>query len=318
MQVSDKTLLRANYGAALLHTILLAALIFYYFSTDPKKTTVSLLEEAESFDNVDSCKCWPFQGYRTTESKVDIFWMTVSFTIITILAHVFYSVNASNVYIKTVDSGKNPFRWVEYAGSASTMLCILALLAGVRDRNMFVVMFVITFVQMLQGYVIENAVVNKGSVIDKLIPLISGWALCVSWYVIYNRWYGGLTFLIDNNDACNETTQSDSESSPDAVGEDREKTGKPPGFIIHLINVVFVLFSSFGIINLIYLIHSFFGDAVGSYRKYELAYISLSFVAKATLIIWCMSSVFGGELIWLQNPGNADGVGCVPFVIDDD
>jgi hypothetical protein len=310
MQVSDKTLIRANYGAVLLHTALLGALIFYYFYTDPKKTSVFLLEETGSVENVDKCRCWPVKGYKTTESEIDLFWMTVAFTVITILAHVFYSVNASNVYLNAVGSGKNAYRWIEYAGSASTMLCILALLAGVRDRNMFVVMFVITFVQMLQGYVIETAVVNNGTVTDKLIPLICGWALSVSWYVIYKRWYDEIDLGLRTFDYCVENDET-------ALDDTQPASVKPPRFIVHLINVVFVLFSSFGVVNLIYVIHSFLGDAVASYRNYELAYIGLSFIAKATLIIWCMSSVFGGELQWLQNRGSADEWECVPFENDE-
>jgi hypothetical protein len=310
MYVSDRTLIGANIGATVLHSLLLATLLTSYVIRRPDRTSVFLLEETGFNSDADRCNCWPRQGYETTTSSVDIFWMTVAFTSITAIAHAFYSANVSNVYIAAVDSGKNPYRWVEYGGSASTMLVILAIISGVRNRSMFVVLFVMTFAQMLQGYMVEAAVANNGSVADKLIPLLAGWALSVSWYVIYSRWYSELGNSDKIFEYCIENDEDYVQNLKGENGED-DKTGKPPGFIKQLINVVFILFSSFGIVNLVYVIHSFIGDAPGSYRKYELAFIILSFVAKATLIIWCMSSVFYGDLLWLRNPGCADSVQCM-------
>ena len=54
------------------------------------------------------------------------------------------------------------------------------------------------------------------------------------------------------------------------------------------------------------MVHSFVGNAKINFKSYELCYIILSFLAKATLIIWCMSSVFKGGLQWLIGEGCAD------------
>ena len=126
------------------------------------------------------------------------------------------------------------------------------------------------------------------------MPLVAGWVLLVgTWYVIYDQWYRALSYAFENLDYCN------------AISEDDDYP-KPPDFIKHLINVVFVFLSSFGFVNLAYVIHSFYGNAKINYKSYELCYIILSFVAKATLILWCMSSVFKGGLAWLKGNGCAD------------
>lgn len=290
-------LIRANIGAASLHGLLLVALVAYYFINNPDKTSVFLFDESWDLSNeTERCECWAAQGYFTTNSEINLLTMTLVFTIITFIAHVFYASNISNVYLSAIDSGKNPYRWIEYGASASIMLGILSILAGNRNRNLFILTIVATFAQMLQGYSIESAVANGGSAVDRLVPLVAGWALLAgAWYAVYHKWYDGMAQAFDNYDYCKEN-----KDDFDAGG------GKPPEFISHLINVVFVMFASFGVVNLAYVVNSFIGDAKSNFKTYELAYISLSFIAKAILIIWCMSSIFNGELEWLKDPGSLD------------
>ena len=290
-------LIAANVGAASLHGLLLVALVVYYFINNPDKISVFLFDEGWDLSNDDErCECWAPQGYFTTNSEINLLTMTLIFTIITFIAHVFYASNISNLYLSAIESGKNPYRWIEYGASASIMLGILSILAGNRNRNLFILTIIATFAQMLQGYSIESAVANDGSAVDRLVPLVAGWALLAgAWYAVYHKWYDGMAQAFDNYDYCKENTDD-----YDTRG------GKPPEFISHLINVVFVMFASFGFVNLAYVVNSFIGDAKSNFKIYELSYISLSFIAKAILIIWCMSSIFNGELEWLQNPGSLD------------
>lgn len=294
---SGNNLIRANIGAASLHGILLVALIVFYFLNTPEKTSVSLFDESwDLSDETKRCECWAPQGYVTTNSEINLLTMTLIFTIITFIAHVFYASNISNLYLSAIESGKNPYRWIEYGGSASIMLGILSVLAGNRNRNLFILTIIATFAQMLQGYSIESAVASGGSVVDRLVPLVAGWALLAgAWYAVYHKWYDGMTQAFENYDYCKENNDDFDEGG-----------GKPPEFIAHLINVVFIMFASFGFVNLAYVINSFIGDAKSNFKIYELAYITLSFIAKAILIIWCLSSIFNGELEWLQNPGSLD------------
>ena len=307
MDRSKSNLIRANIGAASLHGLLLVGLIIFYFVNNPEKTSVSLFDETwDLADEENRCKCWAPQGYFTTNSKINLLSMTLVFTIITVTAHIFYASNISNLYLSAIESGKNPYRWIEYGGSASIMLGILSVLAGNRNRNLFILTMIATFAQMLQGYSIESAVANNGSAVDRLVPLVAGWALLGgAWYAVYHKWYDGMKQAFENYDYCKE--------NEDDFGGDG---GRPPKFISHLINVVFVMFASFGFVNLAYVINSFTGDAKSNFKNYELAYITLSFIAKAILIIWCMSSIFNGELEWLKDPGSLDGTGCVEFNFD--
>ena len=303
MVVSNQKLIRVNIGAACLHALLLIAILTFYFKPDVSYTSIKMNEEAPvAADGKDRCRCIPKNGLRTSDSSVDIFWMTVAFTVVTLCAHIFYASNVNNLYVSALESGKNPYRWFEYGLSASLMLSVLSVLSGNRNKQLFVLMFVATFSQMLQGYCIESAVANGGSIVDKVVPLVVGWVLLIgTWYIIYDKWYRSLNYAFDAVAYCDTVLDAPSE--------------RPPAFIKHLLNVVFVLFSSFGIVNLAYVVHSFLENAKINFKSYELCYIILSFVAKAILAMWCISSVFTSELLWLQGYGCADsaGEGCVKF-----
>lgn len=214
MPPSDRQLIRANVGAASLHCFLLVLLLVNFHVSEPANTSVNLFEEAPVYVG-DRCQCIPRSGLKTIESQVDLFWMTVSFTVITLGAHLFYASNVKNLYISTLELGKNPFRWIEYGISASIMLSILSVQAGNKDKNLFILMFVATFSQMLQGYCIESAVANDGSVVDKLVPLVAGWALLVgTWYIIYEKWYKGLSYAFENADLCRADSPTDFHKPP--------------------------------------------------------------------------------------------------------
>ena len=50
-------------------------------------------------------------------------------------AHGFYALDPGGVYTAAVQSGNNPFRWAEYALSASSMMALIAALDGNRNGN---------------------------------------------------------------------------------------------------------------------------------------------------------------------------------------
>ena len=313
----DRRLRNVNIGAAALHGTLLISLLAYKWLAETPRTSVDLLDEgATSRDPGKTCSCWPDVGIKTIGVTFDILWALVVFTVVTILAHVVYATDAfgTGAYSASIKSGVNFFRWIEYGMSASTMLAILAVLSGIRNFPYLVVLIIATAALMLQGYFGELAISNGGSIGARLIPMGVGWALLAAvTFAIVWKWFRSVEEAKDIARTCqeNSNTGSGDTSTSDSIGT-------PPKAIEHLIWVIVALFSSFGVVNLVQVIHSFLTSSavvVKNFAVYELTYIALSFVSKATLVIYCMGSVFGGELVWLQGHGCADANGpCIPFI----
>lgn len=302
------SLLTLNFGAFGLHLLLLVALIAYYYIKTPKKTSVTLFKNKtssfEGDDACDKCNCWPEKGL-TSDMEIDLFWLTAAFTAVTALAHLAYATNGfgTGFYLKSIKNGSNPLRWLEYGVSASCMAVILAVLSGIRLRNYIIIIFLATFAQMLQGYNIEASVARgNAKSLESAIPLIAGWVLLIAvWFGTFDEWYSAFSDFKSRKSEC---------ISDNCVTTSEE--GEPPKFIEHLITVVFVLFASFGLVNIAHVINGSRGTV--NFRNYERAYIILSFVSKALLIIWSLSSVFNGELEWLQACATEDTCSCIPIV----
>lgn len=313
-----------NWGAFGLHVALLVALVVFYFVQYPR-TSVQLLTPATTPLPADgrrdssglaaatcpeSCTCWPSESLRNDDLSIDLFGMTVAFSAITVFAHLVYATDCfgSGWYVEFVcQRNCNPLRWVEYSITASLMSTILAVLAGLRIRNSVITIFLVTFLQMIQGYMVESALA-AGRLQETVAPLVVGWvALVTVWFSIYDAWYTGLQEADDQAQECRRICAAASGGG----GEDGTNTGPPSG-LIHLISIVFVLFASFGVLNLVQVGIQATGRRA-AFHRFETVYIILSFVAKALLIIWSLASIFGGDLIWLQACGAADSCACIPF-----
>lgn len=331
-----------NIGAAVLHGSLLIFIVYSMCSAkkedikglDPYKpgdlgklennTTVYLLKDSD-VKLQDKCKYWGYEGYKNAFLKIDLSVSLLLFTIITFLAHCFYALCNKQLYDKYISKGSNIFRWVEYSLSAPIMLCILAILAGVRNQNQLLLIFALTVVQMIQGYYVEKAIKQNESA---LLPTLIGWfCLIVAWFSVFDRWYNGLNDAFKNFDECKNIIENEYSSEEDVTFTDAQ----PPKELIHLIWVVFFLFASFGGISLYQIIanyrsktectkqnNPFFTFINGVLRfcsnstvnkkknKYsiqdraEISYIILSFVSKALLIFWSFGSIFPSKLNWLK------------------
>lgn len=257
----------------------------------------------------EKCEFWPYSGYKDTNDRIDLFWMLVAFTIITIVAHGAYVLGTfkrfGKFYNRTIKKGKNPFRWVEYALSAPIMLVILALLASIRNENQLILIWITTAVQMFQGWIIEDSIAKrKISVVRTFVPLFTGWLLLAgAWYGVFDSWYRGITASFETFDDC---------AANDKASEAIKQMAMPPDAIKHALIATLLLFSSFGIINVANVAHAkwwpdnYYDNKQKKFRLYETAYIIMSFASKATLIFFCMFSIFDGELSWLQVPATFD------------
>lgn len=302
--VARKKLRGLNIAAASLHGALLILLVAYAAARAPLRTRVVLSRDATRHspgrtleDIQEKCTFWPPQTKVALPGReVDVYAMTLAFTVITFAAHVAYALDPGGFYSRAVESGRNPYRWVEYGASASVMAMMLAVLSGVRDAYDLALVFVATAAVMFQGYSIEKFASAGAAARDPVslgCALLVGWGLtAAAWAKIGGTWTAALEDAGDAVDSCG-----------------KRETSGPPGFLKYLIVVVALFFVSFGAVSLVHVFHALWTGApvVGAtFGRYETAYISLSFAAKATLVVWCASSVFSGELLWLQAGGAGD------------
>mmetsp|Transcript_26653 Transcript_26653/g.86300 ORF Transcript_26653/g.86300 Transcript_26653/m.86300 type:complete len:288 (-) Transcript_26653:370-1233(-) len=285
-----------------LHLLLVVALVVNRAARKPTKTRVDLVKTDLDPGGFLRCTCRPVVGAKTTESTLDLFTMVWVFSALTAAAHASYALDLFGYSDYVFKGGKNPLRWIEYGASASVMCAILAVLAGVRNRDLLIVLFLATFALMQQGFNAEAAVARGGSSADKLVPLLAGWVLLVAtWYPIFTSWYATLDQADDEYDKCKHLVND---------------VGEPPDWLEPLIVVVFLFYCSFGLVSAAHVAHSFRSDTAtvnAAFPYYELYYITLSFAAKATLVIWCIAAVFSGSgLEYLKNAASAD-YDCVTY-----
>ena len=187
---------------------------------------------------------------------VDLGWLVISFHI---LSFIFQSLAALTnftgpilgyKYNDMIDNNRNPLRFVEYSFSASIMLISIALLNGVTDINLITSIAVLTSSCQLCGLAVEYIENIK----IKYLIHFNGWLqFCWAYGII------GHAFL-KSIDA--------SESSSDI---------KPPDFVYIIVIVLFLLYSSFGLVQLCELFME-----IKPYTK-EKTYVLLSLTAKLFL-----------------------------------
>jgi hypothetical protein len=194
-------------------------------------------------------------------------------------------------YNKIISNGHNPLRWIEYSLSAPVMLIILALLCSVRNQNQLILLGVAAAVQIMQGWFIEDAIVQKKYTRAWVHFGIAVGLLVATWYGVLDSWYRGIQSSFQTYKDC-----SDSERGQKAI----DKMAMPPQAIEHVIIIVLLLFAVFGFISFVHLFRASRGYEV-NFKNYEFAYILMSFISKATLIMFCVFSIFEGELTWLQS-----------------
>ena len=153
-------------------------------------------------------------------------------------------------YSNMVENNKNPLRFIEYSFSASIMLIAIALLNGVTDINLINSISILTSACQLCGLVVEFIKEKK---IKWLLHLIGWMQFCWAYGII------GHAFL-------RSIEASKNSSNPG-----------PPNFVYLIVILLFLLYSSFGFVQLFELIFEF-----NQFLK-EKIYVVLSLSAKLLL-----------------------------------
>ncbi|WP_440992197.1 heliorhodopsin HeR [Haloarchaeobius baliensis] len=255
MPTTDQTYRRLrqfNAVMAVLHFVQ-GALMIYLSSTLEWTITITSLEF-----QADAQRLQPVLEPWTT---IQLSYLVAAFLLLSALAHLLIATVLYDSYVSYLERGMNPYRWYEYTVSASVMIVVIAMLAGVWDLGTLVALFSLVAVMNLMGWMMElhNQTTER---VDWTAYIIGTFAGIVPWVVI------AITILAT------------------IAGSDG---GGPPDFVLAIYGSLFVFFNLFAI------------NMVLQYRETwrwqdylfgEKTYIVLSLVAKS-LLAW---QVFFGAL----------------------
>lgn len=267
-----RRLLRLNIGAAVLHGVLALALLAVFLRNS---------NDAELF--------YTLQGRPSSEEpRATAVWVPlfiILFLALTAGAHTVYA-TAPGYLREVLGKGRNSFRWVEYAITATLMVVAISLLCqALHSWSDLVMVVVATALTMVCGLVVEHSLPAAQQAGTFAVPYAAtgiGWGLTAAvWTVVIVR------FLLAIRNARKESAASGG-----------KKEG-PPAFVYGVVFPMFFLFSCFGAVSLLQIraarnasARTFAGEAVPrqslgeAYAPYEVGYVTLSFVAKAFLGIW--------------------------------
>ena len=191
---------------------------------------------------------------------LDLGWLVISFHL---LSFFFQGLAAFTNSLKSglfgykysimIEKGKNPLRFIEYSVSASVMLICIALLNGVTNMFLLISIAGLTAGCQIMGLVVEYLPFQSPL---KLVLHFVGWFqfLCA---------YGIIAHAFFN--------------SINAV-----PNLEPPEFVYWIVGLLFLLYSSFGGVQLVEVIMDWNGSQIDKYNK-EMAYVTLSLTAKLVL-----------------------------------
>lgn len=241
-------------------------------------TTSAYVETTIGYESASSSapsKCSTKINYDTPKElfHLNSIILALFFFFVTILAHLFYATDAfkTGLYSRELAKGWNPFRWAEYAISASTMTVILAGAAGIRDVASLSTLALATASIQGCGYLTE--LLLKMNVIDIggiTVATATGWALFFAlWFSII---WSFSTLVHDVN-----TLYKDME---DAQGEKIHV----PNWVTFIILVEAIQFALFGVVQLRHIAKRLKGMPIEDYaRVIEPMYTTLSASAKLSL-----------------------------------
>ena len=283
------SLLKRNRYAAIAHLVSGAVLLFLYNYWPASKTRSTISAYRYQLAGPDSGTCTSTGATPTNPDEcsveivyqppketfsVNVVYGSLAFFLFTAAAHFFYATDAFGTgnYTKNIAAGWNPYRWFEYATSASLMSVLIGLIDGTRDTGSLIGTFGITIAMMLNGYVVESLLRGKAPIGTSSRDAItgatnSGWVLYISlWTVLL---YSFATLVSDVK----------------RLFEGQTNNGKPiavPTWIWFIVIFQAFYYALFGLVQRSH-IHQRLSGAPYDYIKTENSYITLSYFAKLSL-----------------------------------
>ena len=276
-----------NYRALFAHVVVLMLLVILYFTMPQThalaKFTMYKYDIAgpnagtctSSGSNETPGQCTVNAPYSPPEEvgNINVIYGVFGFFFITIIAHLFYATDAfgSKSYSEAVlNQGWNPYRWVEYALSASLMSLLIGLSTGSRDQGQLISYVLATASLMAFGYITENTL-RVGTSFDRATVIA---ATLGGWVSLLSMWIPLTINFID-------LVRGVSTKFKDTSDENGQKI-EVPAFVYAIIFIQFLNFSSFGILQLRQIFAAFRGKPL-IFASVEGAYTTLSFAGKLAL-----------------------------------
>ena len=179
--------------------------------------------------------------------------LVAGFLLLSALAHALIATVLYDRYVAYLDRGMNPYRWYEYSVSASLMIVVIGMLAGIWDVGTLVALFGLVAVMNLCGLAMErhNQTTDRTDWTTYLIGTLAG---LVPWVVI------GVAL----------------------AGSIAASDGQVPDFVIAIYVSIFVFFNLFALVMIFQYRETWKWE---DYLFGERSYIVLSLVAKS-LLAW--------------------------------
>lgn len=199
-------------------------------------------------------------GDKITLPKYSLGNLIAVFPLLAGLDHL-WSIADSRKYLRFVQKGYNPVRWLEYSASAGLMFFAIAQLSEIQDIKPLVLILGSNIVLQYLGYSTERNTA-RGNLSQAEKDNAIGFVLFMSiWLPIFVAFFTAL----------------------------QQADERPPDIVYIIIFVMFALFIVFGLLNWSYIRGKQSGRdefsklKIQNFRKIELGYILLSFVAKTLL-----------------------------------
>lgn len=257
-----------NIGATVLHgSVLIVCVVWSLLKYDPVNsssyidTTLYTIganysqSVADSNENNNKVKveCKPI----TKHSDWLLFKLIFAFLLITCMSHFIFSITNKNWYADMLSKSNNYARWIEYSISASIMILIIMFTCGVKSFDTVLTVCITSVCVMLLGNSIEIAI-SENRINNALF--LTG----ISWALFGTIWYNiSHTFISAAKEATN-----------------------MPSFVVAIYISMFLLYSSFGFVQLFHL-----SNPTTCFMKIESSYIILSFIAKTLLVMLVTSGL---------------------------
>lgn len=135
-----------NAAMAVLHFLQGALMLYLSTAREWTITTTYLEFQTEIQRLVPVVEPW---------AEIQLSYLVVSFLFISSIAHLLIATVLYDAYVSYLERGMNPYRWYEYAISASIMIVVIAMLSGIWDLGTLVALFGLVAVMNLMGLMME-------------------------------------------------------------------------------------------------------------------------------------------------------------------
>ena len=251
-RINKLKLKNMNYYAFLLHLFsgILVAGFLFGVAGDINFNTNLYGYEINTISNEGKTVTFTYgdTGPKIVNNSTALKTIIVLIFLLTALFHLYYW--RSKKYIDEVKSGKNRYRWVEYAITASLMIYIFSILSGVKDLYSCFFIVILNIVMMSFGYFLEMSQTPE----SKLTAIIMGFFILV---VIFSVAYYQFVMNIDAAKA----------------------TFDIPDWVYGVVSAMIFWWISFGVVAILY--YKAYLKENLDFTRYEKYYVFLSFFSKA-------------------------------------